>query len=655
MNKIKLSVLSFGLACFVLCFQSCKNADDKKQNSNNPNIVLIFIDDMGYADVGCFGATDYQTPNIDQLAIDGACFTNFYASQAVCSASRASLLTGCYSERVSILGALGPHSNIGINSDETIIPEMLKEKGYATGIFGKWHLGHLKEFLPLQHGFDEYVGLPYSNDMWPVGYDGVPHAGTGKRKSNYPPLTLFSGNQVIDTIASLEDQAKLTTLYTEKAVQFIQNHKDEPFFLYMPHSMVHVPIAVSDKYKGKSGKGLFADVMMELDWSVGQILKTLEENGLDDNTLVIFTADNGPWLNFGNHAGSADPLREGKGTMWEGGPRVSTVMQWPGNIPKGLEVNQIASTIDILPTLAEITGASLPEKKIDGVSILSLMEGQKEANPRNQFYYYYGGELIAVRKDNWKLVFPHKYRSYVGVEPGKNGLPGPYGKGITTELELYDLDKDIGETNNLAAQFPKIVEELKIIGDSAREELGDRIQNKKGKSVRQPGRIYQEKKKVSHLAIDKNISVISEYAFQYSGHGDKTLINGVLGSLDYTDQEWLGFQEINFEAIVDLKEIIGIKQIECNFMSAGGAWIFSPVKVEFFGSKDGKKYNFIKAIPQEAAMEDNKQHFKKFITDVKNTNIRYVKIRAQNIGICPEWHPGAGGKAWLFIDEIIIK
>ncbi|MEN8122496.1 MAG: sulfatase-like hydrolase/transferase, partial [Bacteroidota bacterium] len=315
MNKIKLSALGFGLLFFVLNFYSCKNPDDKTQNSNKPNIVLIFIDDMGYADVGCFGATDYKTPNIDQLANEGARFTDFYVSQAVCSASRGALLTGCYSERIGIKGALMPNSNIGINPDEIIIPEMLKEQGYATGIFGKWHLGHHKEFLPLQHGFDEYLGLPYSNDMWPVGFDGVPQAGTGKRKSNYPPLPLFSDNQVVDTIASLEDQAKLTTLYTEKAVQFIQKHKNEPFFLYMPHSMVHVPIAVSDKFKGKSGKGLFADVMMELDWSVGQILKTLKENGLDENTLVVFTSDNGPWLNFGNHAGSADPLREGKGAM----------------------------------------------------------------------------------------------------------------------------------------------------------------------------------------------------------------------------------------------------------------------------------------------------------------------------------------------------
>ncbi len=654
MNKLNLSIITLCLACLSLCFQSCQNHDSKDKETNKPNIVLIFIDDMGYADVGCFGATDYQTPNIDRLANEGIRFTDFYASQAVCSASRASLLTGCYAGRVGILGALNHSSNIGINADETIIPEMLKEKGYATGIFGKWHLGHQKEFLPLQHGFDEYVGLPYSNDMWPVGYDGVPLARMGKRKSNYPPLKLYEGNKVIDTIADLEDQAMLTTIYTERAIQFIENHKDGPFFLYMPHSMVHVPIAVSEKFKGKSGKGLFADVMMELDWSVGEILKTLKKNGLTDNTLVIFTSDNGPWLNFGNHAGSAFPLREEKGTMWEGGPRVSTVMRWPDRIPPGIVCNQIASAIDILPTLADITGASLPDKKIDGVSILSLMEGKKDAKPRDQFYYYYGGELIAVRKDNWKLVFPHNYRSYEGVEPGNDGFPGPYSKGKITELELYDLNNDISETTDLSAQYPEIVAELEKIGDSARAELGDRIQNKKGKGVRKPGRIYQKKQKVNNLAIGKSISIKNEYSYRYSGHGDITLINGTLGSFDYTDEEWLGFQGTDVEVIVDLKEITTINNIECGFLINQGSWIFSPEKVVISISKDGKSFKEVKTFDINARKQNHKHEIKKFKTGLNNSNTRFVKIHAKNIGTCPGWHDGSGGKAWLFVDEIIV-
>lgn len=650
-NK-KWSGIGLGLAG-ALSLQGCQGPATEDQD--NPNIVLIFIDDLGYADIGCFGANDYPTPNIDRLASEGVRFTSFYASQAVCSASRASLLTGCYSERVSIQGALNSYSNLGINPDETLIPEMLKEKDYATGIFGKWHLGHHKKFLPLQHGFDEYLGLPYSNDMWPVGYDGVPLTGKGKRKSNYPVLKLYEGNNVIDTIATLDDQAQLTTMYTEKAVEFIKNHKDEPFFLYMPHSMVHVPIAVSEKFNGKSGKGLFADVMMELDWSVGQILKTLEENGLDENTLVIFTSDNGPWLNYGNHAGSADPLREGKGNMWEGGPRVSTVMRWPAEIPAGIECDEIASTIDVLPTLAEITGASLPEKEIDGVSIFSLMKGEKNASPRKMFYYYYGGDLISVRKDNWKLVFPHTYRSYEGVEPKNDGFPGPYAKGKVTEIELYDLEKDISETNNVAEQFPQIVEELRAIGDSARNELGDRLMNIKGKGVRKPGRLEQEKKKVKHLAIDKNITIKNEYSYQYAGQGDKTLINGVFGSFDYRDEEWLGFHATDLEAVVDMGKPLQLKQVDCGFLINQGSWIFGPEKVEFYVSDDGVNFKLIKTFEENAREKNDVQEVKRFKAELGKDPVRFIKIIATNINTCPDWHEGRDDKAWLFVDEIMVR
>ena len=652
--KITLHAKYILLLSFIFGFQACQKSPLEEER-RNPNIVLIFIDDMGYADVSSFGATDYTTPNIDKLANEGVRFTNFYASQAVCSASRASLLTGCYAERVGIQGALNAHSNIGINQDELLIPEMLKEQGYATGIFGKWHLGHYQEFLPLQHGFDEYVGLPYSNDMWPVGYDGVALDGTGKRKSNYPPLPLFDGNEVIDTIATLEDQAKLTTLYTEKAVQFIEKHKNEPFFLYMPHSMVHVPIAVSDKFKGKSGKGLFADVMLELDWSVGEITKALKDNGLDDNTLVIFTSDNGPWLNFGNHAGSAGVLREGKGSMWEGGVRVSTAMRWPKRIPAGIESDKIATTIDILPTLAAITGSSLPENEIDGVNIISLMEGQKDANPRDQFYYYYGGDLIAVRYNNWKLVFPHSYRSYKGVEPGHDGFPGPYAKGKITELELYNLTDDISETANLATEYPEIVNKLMAIGDTARTELGDRIKNIKGKSVRKSGRRMQNHEKVIHLAIDKSITIKSPAAYQYSGHGDSTLINGTFGSFDYSDEEWLGFHGIDFEAIIDLEEEMDIHFIECSFLVNQGSWIFSPEQVVISTSIDGKNFITRKSFEVDADSRNLTQEVKKFIVEVEKSSVRYVKISAKNIATCPAWHDGAGSKAWLFIDEIIVR
>jgi len=303
------------------------------KTKRDPNIVLIFTDDQGYHDLGCYGAKKFETPNVDKLAEEGMRFSQFYASQAVCSASRASLLTGCYAERVSIQGALMPWSSIGLNPEEETIAEILKRKNYRTGIFGKWHLGHQKKFLPPNHGFDKYLGLPYSNDMWPVDYDGTPLQKDDWR-AQYPPLPLIKNTTPVDTIETLEDQSTLTTRYTEAAVEFIEKNRDNPFFLYLPHSMPHVPLGVSDKFRGKSEQGMYGDVIMEIDWSVGQIMKTLKKFGLEENTLVIFASDNGPWLNYGNHAGSAKPLREGKGTMFEGGPRVPCVMKLDGVIPE---------------------------------------------------------------------------------------------------------------------------------------------------------------------------------------------------------------------------------------------------------------------------------------------------------------------------------
>jgi arylsulfatase len=382
-----------------------------------------------------------------------------------------------------------PWAEHGIHEDEVTIAEMLKEQGYATGIFGKWHLGHHKKFLPLQHGFDEYLGIPYSNDMWPVDFDGTAVTDSSLRpwKARYPPLPLVEGNEKIRELTTLEDQGILTTLYTEKAVDFIQRHKDAPFFLYVPHSMPHVPLGVSDKFKGKSRQGMYGDVMMEIDWSVGQILNALEENGLEDNTLVIFTTDNGPWLNFGNHAGSTGGLREGKGTSFEGGQRVPCIMRWPGMIPEGKVCNRMAATLDILPTLADITGARLPEHKIDGVSILELLRGNENANPRDHLYYYYHrNSLEAVGKDHWKLVFPHPSRSYEGVLPGNDGWPGDYNE-IVTEYALYDLRRDPGEEYDVQELYPEVVAELEQIASRAREDLGDDLKEIEGTNVRQHG------------------------------------------------------------------------------------------------------------------------------------------------------------------------
>ncbi|MGH9339523.1 MAG: sulfatase family protein [Acidobacteriota bacterium] len=460
------------------------------QPAKQPNIVLIFADDLGYGDLGSYGAIQYKTPNLDRLAGEGIRFTNFYVSQAVCSASRAALLTGCYSNRVGISGALNPNAEIGLNPEEETIAEVLKKQNYKSAAIGKWHLGHHRPFLPLQQGFDQYLGIPYSNDMWPIDYDGTRATPqTHARKAGYPELPLIRNNDTIRELRTLDDQAELTTLYTETAVHFIKENKSRPFFLYLAHSMPHVPLAVSKKFKGKSDQGRYGDVIMEIDWSVGQIMETLEENGLAENTLVIFTSDNGPWLNFGNHAGSTGGLREGKGTSWEGGQRVPCIMKWPGVIPKGRICNKIASTLDILPTLAAITGAPLPEKKIDGVNILPLMQGDPNADPREFFYYYYQkNSLEAVRKGHWKLVLPHRHRSYEGVPPGKDGLPGKYGEGETS-YALYDLRRDPGERYDVRVLYPDIFEELMKLAEQAREDLGDELTNNPGKNRREPGRL----------------------------------------------------------------------------------------------------------------------------------------------------------------------
>ncbi|MBL1217119.1 MAG: arylsulfatase [Planctomycetes bacterium] len=458
-----------------------------------PNFVLIFIDDMGYADPGCFGAAIPDTPTIDDLAKRGLRFTSFYAVQAVCSASRAGLMTGCYANRVSVFGALMPWSKNGLHPDEMTIAEVLKQRGYATAAVGKWHLGHHKQFLPLQQGFDEYLGLPYSNDMWPVDFDGTPLTEENPRgkawKLKYPQLPLIDGDETVDRILDLKGQDTLTTRYTERAVSFIENNCDRPFFLYLAHSMVHVPLGVSDTFRGTSENGLFGDVLRELDWSVSEVVKTLRACGVEDNTLIMFISDNGPWMNFGNHAGSAGPLREGKGCMWEGGARVPCIAYWPGRIEPGREYTHMATTMDVLPTIASLADVPLPERKIDGTSLVPVLfaaDTDDVPTVRRQFFYYYGRKLCAVREGKWKLVLPHEYRSYEGVEPGMDGFPGPYSRGTVTEPELYDLEADVGEQNNVAADHPDLVDHLLELAGMARASLGD--QGVAGSEQRPAGR-----------------------------------------------------------------------------------------------------------------------------------------------------------------------
>lgn len=448
------------------------------------NFIIINLDDAGYGDFSYNGAYGYKTPHIDRMAAEGMRFTHFLAGQPISGASRAGLLTGCYPNRIGFAGAPGPGSDYGIHPDEMTIGELLKQKNYNTAIYGKWHLGDAKPFLPLQNGFDEYYGLPYSNDMWP-------HHPQQGEVFNFPDLPTYDGNEVVGYNT---DQSQFTTDYTNRAVNFIKKNQKKPFFIYLAHSMPHVPLAVSDKFKGKSEQGLYGDVMMEIDWSVGEVLKTLRELGLEENTLVILTSDNGPWANYGNHAGSAGGLREAKATTFDGGNRIPCVMYWKGTIEPGTTCNKLASNIDLLPTLAEVSQSPLPKRKIDGVSLLPLIKGEKDANPRGSFVYYYNkNDLEAVTDGSFKLVFPHRYVTYGAYAPGNDGQPGTLINANIQKSELYDLRRDPGERYDVISQYPEEAAKLMKIADNMRRELGDNLTRQKGTERRQHGLVKDYK------------------------------------------------------------------------------------------------------------------------------------------------------------------
>ncbi len=461
-----------------------------------PNIVVILADDLGHGDVGCFGSTTCRTPNLDRMAAEGARFTSFHVAQAVCSASRAALMTGCYSNRVGMAGALNHTSHEGINADEWLLPEMCKERGYATAAFGKWHLGTRAPFHPMRNGFDEFFGIPYSND------NSKYHPSLA---SEMPPLPLYEGEKVIETDP---DQIQLTRRITEHAVSFIGRNKTRPFFLYVPHVMPHVPIFASEKFKGKSDGGLYGDVIAELDASVGEIMSAIKTGGIDDRTLVILFSDNGPFLSYGTHAGSARPLREGKLTTFDGGVRVPCIMRWPGRIAADGVCDEPVMAIDLLPSIAELIGGKPSARKIDGRSIVPLMLGEAGArSPHEALFFYAGDELQAVRMGKWKLHFPHEYLTV--TEPTRaDGKPAGFGKlkplsitqsgiqGIASrhgygvkklEESLFDLENDIGETKNVLQEHADVGAEMKRLAAEMRVELGDGLTGVTGKEIRPAG------------------------------------------------------------------------------------------------------------------------------------------------------------------------
>jgi arylsulfatase A len=445
-----------------------------------PNIIVLFADDLGYGDLGCFGAEGYSTPNLDQMADDGMKFTSFYVAAAGCAPSRAALLTGCYPPRVAGTGLGSPFVRTGLHPNEVTLAEMLKQAGYRTACIGKWHQGWAHQFLPLQQGFDYFYGLPYSHDMSPL------HA---VRPEKYPPLPLMRGNDILRLNPA---PTQFTTDYTHEAIQFIEKNRQQPFFVYLCYSLPHVPLHVSEQHRGKTKRGLFGDVVTEIDWSVGEITATLKQLDLYDNTLLVFTSDNGPWLVYGDHGGSAGPLREGKGTTFEGGMREPCVMRWPAKIPAGRVCDKLTSTMDLMPTFAAIAGGDIPANRIiDGEDISPLIEGRSGAkSPHEAFYYYSRRELQAVRSGRWKLHFPHKYRSGKGKTPS-HGIPVPY---VHPEigLSLFDLEKDVGETTNVAEQHRDVVTTLTRLANRVRETLGDELTGQTGSERRPVGRMTQE-------------------------------------------------------------------------------------------------------------------------------------------------------------------
>lgn len=632
------------LAPFVLAFGATAAAHSEGQRP--PNVVFILTDDQGYADVGCYGAEGFETPHLDRLAAEGVRFTDFHVAQAVCSASRAAFLTGCYSERVGILGALGPSARHGLDPGEETLAELLKEEGYATCMVGKWHLGHRAPFLPTEQGFDEAFGLPYSNDMWPLDDAGEP-------KRGYPALQMLDGDGFGETVETLAQQAELTERYTVRALDFIARNREKPFFLYLAHSMPHVPLGAPLRMAGVSEQGAYGDVISEIDASTGRIMDALEEHGLTDDTLFVFTSDNGPWQCYGDHAGSAGALREGKMSIFEGGTRVPFIARYPRVTPAGAKCEGLIAAMDVLPTVAALCGARVPARRIDGMSMEGLLRDPASDSPREVLYHYYGARLNGLRRGRWKLVLPHTFVSSVGVRTGNGGLRGPDGKG-RAGLELYDLESDPGEQLDLAGQRPDVVAELQALVSQARAALGDRNLRVKGSEVRGPGRLPAERAHPGgHRARGRSVALDRDPAPRYTGRGGATLTDGRIGTEAFDDGAWLGWRGGTVEATVDLRRAQDVRRVAASFLRSQSSWIFLPREVEVAVSGDGAKYEVVGRFTHEPAPAAE-QEAREIAITFGVRDARFVRIRARSVGKCPDWHDGAGTAGWIFMDEIVV-
>jgi arylsulfatase A len=432
------------------------------QTTKRPNFVIIFLDDSGWSDFRPFGKPEYPTPNVERLAKQSCAYHNFYVPQAICSASRSALMTGCYPGRTKVVGAHPPRAR-GLDPKFATMGEVLKSAGYRTAVFGKWHLGDQPETRPPARGFDESCGLMYSNDMWEF------HPENPGNYSKFP-LQFWENGEIKIERMTKEHQPMLTTWYTEHAVDFIKRHSKEPFLLYVPHTMPHVPLFCSDKFRGKSGAGLYGDVMMELDWSIGEITKALSTAGVEDNTVVVLTSDNGPWHSYGNHAGKT-PFREAKGTGFDGGTRSACIMRYPGQIKAGSVSQRMICTIDLMPTFAQLAGAKLPSNLIDGKNVWDIIRGDRSAVNPHEFYAFSTGanfEGVISGDGKWKLHVPHSYR--VLITPGNDGAAGKY-RQETIDLSLFDMERDPLETTNVLGKYPEIAAKLQRFAERHKAEF----------------------------------------------------------------------------------------------------------------------------------------------------------------------------------------
>ena len=460
--NMKNQLLVLLVSLIVLNCNSSSIQEEKVVEKKQPNIVIIFLDDSGWSDFEPYSQGDIPTPNVKQLAAEGCSFQNFYVPQAICSASRSALMTGCYPERTKVFGAHPPKAR-GLDPSFATMGEVFKTAGYNTAVFGKWHLGDQPDTRPPARGFDESCGLMFSNDMWKHHPENPEYWGQF--------LVEFWENDSI-TIPDVgkEHQKYLTKWYTEHAVDFIQRNKENPFLLYVPHSMPHVPLFVSEAFEGKSGKGLYWDVILELDWSVGQINQALKDNGVEENTIVIFTSDNGPWISYGNHAGRT-PYREAKGTTFDGGIRSACIIKYPELIKAGSKSQSTFFTIDLLPTLCGMAEVPLPKNEIDGKNVLDIMLNQPEAqNPHDYYAFTNGSNFQGVMSGDgkWKLHIPHQYRTL--STNGGNGIPGKYVQ-ATIDTSLFNLEEDSMEASNVMEKYPDIAEKLLEFADSHQQKF----------------------------------------------------------------------------------------------------------------------------------------------------------------------------------------